>query len=72
VIVVETAIGARVPGYESWWDVPVAEVSEIDAVKAARTEYEKARIKERYFFGPNSEANSETDSKTKSGSGEKK
>jgi len=60
VIVVETAIGERVPGYESWWDVPVAEVSEIDAVKQARTDYEKARVKERYFFG------------TESGSGEKK
>ena len=68
VIVVETAIGARVPGYESWWDVPVAEVSEIDAVKAARAEYEKARVKERYFFGTNAEANSET----KNGSGETK
>jgi 3D-(3,5/4)-trihydroxycyclohexane-1,2-dione acylhydrolase (decyclizing) len=54
VIVVETAIGERVPGYESWWDVPVAEVSEIDAVKQARAEYEKARVKERYFFGTNS------------------
>jgi 3D-(3,5/4)-trihydroxycyclohexane-1,2-dione acylhydrolase (decyclizing) len=45
VIVVETAIGERVPGYESWWDVPVAEVSEIDAVKQARDEYEKTRVK---------------------------
>jgi 3D-(3,5/4)-trihydroxycyclohexane-1,2-dione acylhydrolase (decyclizing) len=68
VIVVETAIGERVPGYESWWDVPVAEVSEIDAVKAARAEYEKARVKERYFFGANSGAKSETNS----GSGETK
>jgi 3D-(3,5/4)-trihydroxycyclohexane-1,2-dione acylhydrolase (decyclizing) len=32
-----------VPGYESWWDVPVAEVSEVEAVKAARAEYERAR-----------------------------
>ncbi len=68
VIVVETAIGERVPGYESWWDVPVAEVSEIDAVKAARAEYEKARVKERYFFGTNGGAESET----KNGSGETK
>jgi 3D-(3,5/4)-trihydroxycyclohexane-1,2-dione acylhydrolase (decyclizing) len=54
VIVVETAIAERVPGYESWWDVPVAEVSEIDGVKIARAEYEKARVKERNFFGTNS------------------
>jgi 3D-(3,5/4)-trihydroxycyclohexane-1,2-dione acylhydrolase (decyclizing) len=51
VIVVETAFDQRVPGYESWWDVPIAEVSEIEAVKSARREYEEARQKERYFFG---------------------
>jgi 3D-(3,5/4)-trihydroxycyclohexane-1,2-dione acylhydrolase (decyclizing) len=28
VVVVETAYDHRVPGYESWWDVPIAEVSE--------------------------------------------
>ena len=32
-----------VPDYESWWDVPVAEVSEVEAVKAARAAYEQAR-----------------------------
>lgn len=39
-----------VPGYESWWDVPVAEVSEIDTVQAAREEWEEMRDKERYFL----------------------
>jgi 3D-(3,5/4)-trihydroxycyclohexane-1,2-dione acylhydrolase (decyclizing) len=39
-----------VPGYESWWDVPVAEVSEIDTVQAAREEWEEMRAKERYFL----------------------
>jgi 3D-(3,5/4)-trihydroxycyclohexane-1,2-dione acylhydrolase (decyclizing) len=39
-----------VPGYESWWDVAVAEVSEMDSVKAARADYEKAVQKERYFL----------------------
>jgi 3D-(3,5/4)-trihydroxycyclohexane-1,2-dione acylhydrolase (decyclizing) len=39
-----------VPGYESWWDVPIAEVSERDAVKAARKDYEEKRKKERFFF----------------------
>ena len=29
-----------VPGYESWWDVPVAEVSEQPAVQKARQEWE--------------------------------
>jgi 3D-(3,5/4)-trihydroxycyclohexane-1,2-dione acylhydrolase (decyclizing) len=50
VVVVETAIDNRVPGYESWWDVPVAEVSEVESVQKARKEYEKSRQKERNFF----------------------
>jgi 3D-(3,5/4)-trihydroxycyclohexane-1,2-dione acylhydrolase (decyclizing) len=50
VIVMETSYDQRVPGYESWWDVPIAEVSERDAVKAARKDYEEKRKKERFFF----------------------
>ena len=50
VIVIETAFDNRVPGYESWWDVPIAEVSERETVKAARKKYDEARKKERYFF----------------------
>jgi 3D-(3,5/4)-trihydroxycyclohexane-1,2-dione acylhydrolase (decyclizing) len=34
-----------VPGYESWWDVPVAEVSETASVREARAAYEEARRK---------------------------
>jgi 3D-(3,5/4)-trihydroxycyclohexane-1,2-dione acylhydrolase (decyclizing) len=50
VVVIETSYDQRVPGYESWWDVPIAEVSEHESVKAARRDYEKARKKERYLF----------------------
>lgn len=50
VVVVETAYDERVPGYESWWDVAIAEVSELEPVKAARKKYEDAREKERIFF----------------------
>ena len=39
-----------VPGYESWWDVPVAEVSEMHTVDAAREEWEEMRAKERTFL----------------------
>lgn len=39
-----------VPGYGAWWDVPVAEVSELDTVQAAREEWEEERAKERYFI----------------------
>jgi 3D-(3,5/4)-trihydroxycyclohexane-1,2-dione acylhydrolase (decyclizing) len=49
VIVVETDKEARVPGYESWWDVPVAEVSEMETVQRAREEYQEAAAKERIF-----------------------
>src|ERR1700728_2971614 len=50
VIVIETSYDQRVPGYESWWDVPIAEVSERDSVEAARKDYEEKRKKERLFF----------------------
>jgi 3D-(3,5/4)-trihydroxycyclohexane-1,2-dione acylhydrolase (decyclizing) len=50
VIYIETDRYAGVPSYESWWDVPVAEVSEIGSVQSARKSYEKAVQKERYFF----------------------
>jgi 3D-(3,5/4)-trihydroxycyclohexane-1,2-dione acylhydrolase (decyclizing) len=43
---------AGVPNYESWWDVPVAEVSDDDAVRAAREEYERARDAQRAYIAP--------------------
>jgi 3D-(3,5/4)-trihydroxycyclohexane-1,2-dione acylhydrolase (decyclizing) len=42
VLAIEVDRYEGVPGYESWWDVPVAEVSEAEAVKAARAAYEEA------------------------------
>jgi 3D-(3,5/4)-trihydroxycyclohexane-1,2-dione acylhydrolase (decyclizing) len=50
VIVVETDPTVGVPGYESWWDVAVAEVSELETVRAARTRYETARKNERHHL----------------------
>jgi len=50
VVVVETSYDDRVPGYESWWDVAIAEVSTSEAVMSARRKYEEARKKERLFF----------------------
>ena len=50
VVVVETAYEERVAGYESWWDVAIAEVSEREPVRAAREKYEEALKKERIFF----------------------
>jgi 3D-(3,5/4)-trihydroxycyclohexane-1,2-dione acylhydrolase (decyclizing) len=50
VIVVEVDKEMRVPGYESWWDVPVAEVSKVETVERAREQYEKETKRERYFL----------------------
>jgi hypothetical protein len=50
VVVVEASCDDRVPGCESWWDAPIAEVSERETVKTARAEYEKAGTRERLFF----------------------
>jgi 3D-(3,5/4)-trihydroxycyclohexane-1,2-dione acylhydrolase (decyclizing) len=50
VIVVETDASVGVPGYESWWDVAVAEVAELESVREARAQYVEARKRERYFL----------------------
>src|SRR5262245_2597930 len=49
-IVIEVDKEARVPGYESWWDVPIAEVSEVEAVKRAHAKNKKRVKDERYFL----------------------
>jgi 3D-(3,5/4)-trihydroxycyclohexane-1,2-dione acylhydrolase (decyclizing) len=50
VIVIETDPTVGVPGYDSWWDVAVAEVSELESVRQARARYEEARKRERYHL----------------------
>jgi 3D-(3,5/4)-trihydroxycyclohexane-1,2-dione acylhydrolase (decyclizing) len=50
VIVVETDPEKRVPGHESWWDVPIAQVSEMKTVRRASKDYEKQKRRERYFL----------------------
>ena len=50
VIVVPADREERVPGYESWWDVAVAEVSTLESVQQARLAYEAATQKERNFL----------------------
>jgi 3D-(3,5/4)-trihydroxycyclohexane-1,2-dione acylhydrolase (decyclizing) len=48
-ILVEVDRTQRVPGYESWWDVAVAEVSDNPEVQQARENYVSAKAKERHF-----------------------
>ena len=50
VVVVETQPGVGVPGYESWWDVAVAEVSQIEEVRQARARYLESRKQERHHL----------------------
>jgi 3D-(3,5/4)-trihydroxycyclohexane-1,2-dione acylhydrolase (decyclizing) len=50
VIAIEVDRYEGVPDYESWWDVPVAEVATPDAVKAARKDYEESKKEERRYL----------------------
>lgn len=49
-IVTEVDRRQRVGGYESWWDVAVAEVSDNPDVQRAREEYEENKARERFFL----------------------
>jgi 3D-(3,5/4)-trihydroxycyclohexane-1,2-dione acylhydrolase (decyclizing) len=48
--VVECDRDKHVGGYDSWWDVAVAEVSTMDPVRQVRAGYEQAVRRERNFF----------------------
>jgi len=50
VIVVPVDRDARVGGYDTWWDVPVAETSTLEAVRDARERYDRARGRQRHYF----------------------
>ena len=50
VIVIETQPDVGVPGYDSWWDVAVAEVSKSEDVQKARAQYVEARKQERHHL----------------------
>jgi 3D-(3,5/4)-trihydroxycyclohexane-1,2-dione acylhydrolase (decyclizing) len=50
VIHIEADRYAGVPSYESWWDVPVAEVSVQDTVRAARAAYERDHANQRQYL----------------------
>jgi 3D-(3,5/4)-trihydroxycyclohexane-1,2-dione acylhydrolase (decyclizing) len=39
-----------VGGYDTWWDVPPAEVSEMESVREARKAWAAKRVEERFFF----------------------
>ena len=50
VVYIEADRYAGVPSYDSWWDVPVAEVSDERDVRAAREAYERAHEAQRIYL----------------------
>ena len=52
VIHVETDPLICAPSSESWWDVPVSEVSELDSTRAARQTYEQNKAAQRSYLRP--------------------
>jgi 3D-(3,5/4)-trihydroxycyclohexane-1,2-dione acylhydrolase (decyclizing) len=50
VVYIEADRYEGVPSYESWWDVPVAETSDEDEVRAARESYERAHEAQRTYL----------------------
>jgi 3D-(3,5/4)-trihydroxycyclohexane-1,2-dione acylhydrolase (decyclizing) len=55
VIYIESDRYTGVPDYESWWDVPVAEVSDQADVRTARKSYERARRSQRSYLATTNE-----------------
>jgi 3D-(3,5/4)-trihydroxycyclohexane-1,2-dione acylhydrolase (decyclizing) len=49
---IETDPLVPAPGSEAWWDVPVAEVAELELTREARKAYEAARGAQRPFLAP--------------------
>ena len=49
---IETDPMVPAPDSETWWDVPVAEVSALEDTRRAREAYEKAKTAQRPFVGP--------------------
>jgi 3D-(3,5/4)-trihydroxycyclohexane-1,2-dione acylhydrolase (decyclizing) len=50
VVHIETDPLSPVPSSESWWDVPVAEVSTLDSTRAARSAYDAAKRGQRQYL----------------------
>ena len=59
VVEIETDPLAPVPSPQSWWDVPVAETSELDSTRAARAAYEEQKVAQRGYLRPADPAGSD-------------
>jgi 3D-(3,5/4)-trihydroxycyclohexane-1,2-dione acylhydrolase (decyclizing) len=47
---VRADVDARVPSYDGWWDVPVAEASGEASIDEARRVYDRAKRKQRFYY----------------------
>ncbi len=52
VVQIETDPLVPAPDSPAWWDVPVAEVSELDSTQAARTAYDDHKVEQRRHLRP--------------------
>jgi 3D-(3,5/4)-trihydroxycyclohexane-1,2-dione acylhydrolase (decyclizing) len=50
VVHIETDPRSPVPSSESWWDVPVSEISDLDSTRAARAEYDTRKRAQRDYL----------------------
>jgi 3D-(3,5/4)-trihydroxycyclohexane-1,2-dione acylhydrolase (decyclizing) len=55
VVHVETDPSVPAPSSEAWWDVPVAEVSELPTTRAARAAYDEGKKRQRSHLAPTGE-----------------
>jgi 3D-(3,5/4)-trihydroxycyclohexane-1,2-dione acylhydrolase (decyclizing) len=54
-VYIETDLEGPNPPSDSWWDVPVAEVSTLESTQLARAEYEAAKARQRLLITPASQ-----------------
>jgi len=50
VVHVETDPDIPGPGSDAWWDVPVAEVADLDTTRAARAAYDENKVRQRRYL----------------------
>jgi 3D-(3,5/4)-trihydroxycyclohexane-1,2-dione acylhydrolase (decyclizing) len=51
----------QAPDSESWWDVPVSEVSTLDSTRTARTAYEESKAGQHPYLAPTTYENEGAD-----------
>jgi len=56
---IETDMFAPVPSSESWWDVPVSAVSELESTQQAYEKYLEHKSRQRPFFRPSDQEGSQ-------------